>query len=50
MILHDPCKIYNRLMMKAKDMVNELIKNQEERDFLESLKRIVRSARGMAYA
>ena len=31
-------------------MVNELIKNQEERDFLESLKQIVRSARGMAYA
>lgn len=31
-------------------MANELIKNQEERDFLESLKRIVRSARGMAYA
>ena len=31
-------------------MLNELIKNQEERDFLESLKHIVRSARGMAYA
>lgn len=31
-------------------MVHELIKNQEERDFLESLKQIVRSARGMAYA
>ena len=31
-------------------MVNELIKDQEERDFLESLKRIVQSARGMAYA
>lgn len=31
-------------------MANELIKNQEERDFLESLKRIVQSARGMAYA
>ena len=32
------------------DMANELIKNQEERDFLESLKQIVRSARGIAYA
>lgn len=31
-------------------MSNELIKNQDERDFLESLKHIVRSARGMAYA
>ncbi|MBQ9187521.1 MAG: DUF1016 family protein [Prevotella sp.] len=31
-------------------MKNELIKNQEERDFLESLKQIVQSARGMAYA
>ena len=31
-------------------MKNELIRNQEERDFLESLKQIVRSARGMAYA
>lgn len=31
-------------------MIYEPIKNQEERDFLESLKRIVRSARGMAYA
>ena len=31
-------------------MKNELIKNQEERDFLDSLKQIVRSARGMAYA
>ncbi len=35
---------------RYKYMVNELIKNQEERDFLESLKQIVRSARGMAYA
>ena len=31
-------------------MKNELIRNQEERDFLDSLKQIVRSARGMAYA
>lgn len=31
-------------------MSNELIKNQDERDFLESLKHIVRSARGMTYA
>ena len=31
-------------------MKNELIRNEEEGDFLESLKQIVRSARGMAYA